>query len=92
MVQYIDIVREPALAPGRDFATGVNLPIREIVFLTDLVERPSRVADGGRDVARADFLFGQVLFTQVLVHQGGRASARCMASRGARLFSRLPQV
>ena len=44
-------------------AAEVNLPVREIDILADLVERPARVvANGGRDVAGADFLFGQVFF------------------------------
>jgi hypothetical protein len=44
-------------------AAGADLPIREIDILADLVERPARVVtDGGRDVAGADFLFGQVFF------------------------------
>ena len=44
----------------------------QVQLLADLVERPSHAADGGSDVAGANFLFGQVLFVhEPLFHQDG---------------------
>ena len=70
-------------------AAGVDLPVREVDILADLVERPARVvADGGRDIAGADFLFGQVFFVhEPLFHRDGWPPRGAFGARGADVVS-----
>ena len=59
MVKYV--VRELTLPPCRSFALGMNLTIDNVDLLADLAQRSTRLlVDGGHNIARADFLFGEV--------------------------------
>jgi hypothetical protein len=64
------VVGKGALAAG-GFAVGPNLPGGDVDLFADLLRLPPGLPDGGRDVAGADLLFGQLSLVHLAFARSG---------------------